>query len=184
MNKILYIVFIAEVNSKSIGELRNAITLAQKNGYEKINLLISSGGGNVVEGLNISAFIRSLSISTDTYNIGQIDSVANVIFSVGEKRYAGQNSSFLFHGVLMNWEKASFTEKQLEEQYLISKRLREDIAKKISEYTGKKEDDINNLMSNGATILNADEALKNGIINAIEDIKIPKEADLISIGNA
>jgi len=184
MNKILYLVFIAEVNSKSIGELRNAITLAQKNGYEKINLLISSGGGNVVEGLNISAFIRSLSISTDTYNIGQIDSVANVIFSVGEKRYAGKNSSFLFHGVLMNWEKASFTEKQLEEQYLISKRLREDIAKKISEYTGKKEEDINNLMSNGATILNAVGALENGIINAIEDIKIPKGAELISIGNA
>jgi ATP-dependent protease ClpP protease subunit len=157
--------------------------LAQKKGYEKINLLISSGGGDVVEGLNISAFIRALSIPIDTYNIGQIDSVANVIFSSGEKRFAGKNSSFLFHGVLMNWEKASFTEKQLEEQYLISKRLREDIAKKISEYTGKEKKFINDLMSNGATILNSEKALKNEIINAVEDIKIPNGADLISIGN-
>ena len=37
------------------------------------------------------------------HNIGSIDSIANVIFLAGQKRYAAPNSSFLFHGIVMNF---------------------------------------------------------------------------------
>ncbi len=37
------------------------------------------------------------------HNIGTIDSIANVIFMGGQKRYAAPNSAFLYHGIVMNF---------------------------------------------------------------------------------
>lgn len=37
------------------------------------------------------------------HNIGTVDSIANVIFMGGQKRYAAPNASFLYHGIVMNF---------------------------------------------------------------------------------
>jgi ATP-dependent protease ClpP protease subunit len=80
-----YIVFLADVQKEQVGKLRVAITEAVNAGASEIYLAISSGGGNIVEGLGIASLIRSLSIDVTTHNIGQTDSVANVIFASGKE---------------------------------------------------------------------------------------------------
>ena len=89
-----------------------------------IYLLMSSGGGSVSEGLNLAAYMKALPVHITTHNIGQTDSIANVVFAAGTTRYATQNSSFLFHGVSMHYERQDFIESQLLEQYRIVARLK------------------------------------------------------------
>jgi ATP-dependent protease ClpP protease subunit len=180
---IQYIVFIADVQIVQAGKLRDALTKAA-NEAKDIYLLISSVGGNVGEGLNLAAFMKTLPVNIITHNIGQTDSIANVIFAAGGTRYATHNSSFLFHGVSMSYEKQSFIESQLEEQYKSVKRLRENIAAAFATYTGLSIADAEVLMVSGATILTAAEALSKSIINEVRNAAIPPGSQIVSIGNA
>lgn len=178
-----FIVFTADVQAVQAAKLRNAITQASNAGND-IYLIISSGGGNVFEGLTIAAFMKTLPVKITTHNIGQTDSIANVIFAAGATRYANPNASFLFHGVSMHYEKQDFIESQLEEQYRVVKRLREDIAAAFAAYTGLSVADAEILMISGATILNAQEALSKTIIHEIRDAAVPTGSQVVAIGNA
>ncbi len=62
MSEDFYIIFTARVNKDTINKLREEIIFAQSNNFGKINILISSGGGDIIEGLNISYIIRAISI--------------------------------------------------------------------------------------------------------------------------
>jgi ATP-dependent protease ClpP protease subunit len=177
-----YIAFFGDVHATQSAKLRAALTDAANAGDE-INLLISSNGGNVTEGLNIATFMRSLPVQITTHNVGQTDSIANVIFAAGARRLANTNASFLFHGVSMHYEKADFIESQLEEQYKIVKRLRENIATVFAAYTGISVIDAEALMISGATILNAQDALTKTIIHEVRDAAIPPNSRIVAIGN-
>jgi ATP-dependent Clp protease, protease subunit len=177
-----YIGFFGDVHAAQVAKLRTALTDAANAGDE-IYLLISSVGGNVNEGLNVAAFMRSLPVQITTHNVGQTDSIANVIFAAGSRRIANTNASFLFHGVSMHYEKADFIESQLEEQYKIVKRLRENIATVFATYTGISVVDAEALMISGATIVHAQEALTKTIVHEVRDAAIPPNSRIIAIGN-
>jgi hypothetical protein len=83
----------------------------------------------------------------------------------------------------MNYVNQSFIESQLEEQYKIVKRLRENIAAVFAAYSGISVADAESLMVSGATILNAQEALVRLIIHEVRDAAIPPGCNVISIGN-
>ena len=83
----------------------------------------------------------------------------------------------------MSYTNASYTEAQLNEQYKIAKRLREDIAKSLSAYVGMNLSDVNTLFADDAAILSADEAKNKGIVHEVVDATIPKGIQIISIGN-
>lgn len=181
---IQYIVFTADVQTPQAGKLRDAITKAVNAGATEIYLFISSPGGNVGEGLGIAALMKTLSVNIITHNIGHTDSIANLIFAAGSPRYATKDSSFLFHGVNLTFEKQSFIESQLEEQYKILRRLRENMAATFATYTGLSITDVEALMISGSTILTAAEALSKSIIHEIRDAKVPPGSQVITIGNA
>jgi ATP-dependent Clp protease protease subunit len=180
---IQYIVFTADVQAIQAAKLRNALTAASNAGHE-VYLIISSGGGNVFEGLSMAAFMKTLPIKITTHNIGQTDSIANVIFAAGTMRYANTHASFMFHGVTMHYEKQDLIEAQLQEQAQQIKRLRESIAVAFATYTGLPVADAQALMVSGATILSAPEALSKTIIHEIRDAAVPPGSQVVSIGNA
>jgi ATP-dependent protease ClpP protease subunit len=179
---IQYIVFIADVQITQAARLRTALADASNAGRD-IYLIISSGGGNVFEGMSIAAFMRTLPVTITTHNIGQTDSIANVIFAAGARRISNVAASFMFHGVAMHFEKQDFIESQLREQYEQIKRLRESIAIAFAGYTGIALPDIEALMISGGTILSAQEALNRAIIHEIRDANIPAGSQVIAIGN-
>ncbi len=180
---VQYIVFTADVQATQAAKLRSALTQAF-NAKNDIYLIISSGGGNVFEGLSLAAFMKTLSADITTHNVGQTDSIANVIFAAGGTRYAKADASFLFHGVSMHFEKVDFLESQLYDQYLQVKRLRESIAIAFGNYTGLSATDANALMESGTTVLSAQEALSKAIIHEVRDVTIPRGPQVITIGNA
>ncbi|MGC2273841.1 MAG: ATP-dependent Clp protease proteolytic subunit [Candidatus Sulfotelmatobacter sp.] len=175
--------FTADVQALQAAKLRNALTAASNAGHS-VYLIISSGGGNVFEGLSIAAFMKTLPIQITTHNIGQTDSIANVIFAAGSARFANTHASFLFHGVSMHYEKQDLIEAQLQEQAQQIKRLRESIAIAFATYTGLPIADAQALMVSGATILSAAEALSKAVIHEIRDAAIPPGSQVVSIGNA
>src|SRR5208337_3273046 len=132
---------------------------------------------------SIAALMKTLPVKITTHNIGQIDSIAGVIFAAGATRYANEIASFLFHGVSMHFENKDFIESQLEEQYRGLKRMREDITAKFAAYSGLSVADTEALMISGATILSAKEALSKSIIHEIRNAEVPKGSQLITIGN-
>ena len=178
-----YIVFTAGVQTAQAGKLRTALTDAANAGMD-IYLLISSGGGSVSEGLNLAAYMKALPVHITTHNIGQTDSIANVIFAAGATRYGTQGCSFLFHGVSMHYERADFIESLLLEQYKIVARLRENIASVFAQYIGISVADAEALMVSGATILNSQEALVKIVIHEIRDAAIPPGSKIVAIGDA
>lgn len=180
---IQYIVFTADVQTIQAAKLRNAITEAS-NAHRDIYLIMSSGGGNVFEGLSLAAFMKTLPVNITTHNIGQTDSIANVIFAAGAKRLANISASFMFHGVSMHYEKVDLIESSIQEQYLQIKRLRESIAIAFAGYTGLSLADSQTLMVSGATILSAQEALAKTIIHEVRDARIPDGVSVVAIGNA
>lgn len=181
---VQYIVFTADVQIPQAAKLRAALTQAA-NAQHDVYLIISSGGGNVAEGLGLAAYMKTLPIQITTHNVGQIDSIAGVIFAAGGVRYSHPQASFLFHGVTMHYEKADFIESQLKEQYNQMTRLRGSIATAFANYTGLDVVDVQNLMVSGATILSAQDALGKTIIHEIRDANIPAgTVNIIAIGNS
>lgn len=136
------------------------------------------------EGLSLGAYMKTLPIQITTHNIGQIDSIAGVIFAAGSRRYANTAASFMFHGVTMHYEKIDLIESQLEEQYKQIVRLRGSIAIAFANYTGLGVTDVQALMVSGAAILSAQEALGKAIIHEVRDAAIPLGSQIIAIGNA
>jgi len=183
MAKTKYIIFTADVQSMQSARLRQTITDCVNQKYEEIYFLISSGGGNVFEGLSLAAYISALPMKTVMHNIGQVDSVATAIFASGKERISGKNASFMFHGITNGLPAANYVESQLKEIYEGSIRSKKDIAKAISTYSGWALKDIEELMVDGGSILDAEEAKKRGFITSIVEPQIPEDADIINISN-
>lgn len=91
--------FTAEVNPTTTENLIAVITSLTNQGAAEVNLMLSSPGGSVMHGITIYNVLRALPIKLVTWNMGNVDSIGNVIFLAGEERYACPNSTFMFHGV-------------------------------------------------------------------------------------
>lgn len=65
----------------------------------RIHLLLNSGGGSVGLALAIASIIDMLPIEVWTYNIGNVDSAAAIVFAAGRKRICLKSGTFSLHPV-------------------------------------------------------------------------------------
>lgn len=103
--KTLYINFFDVINPTTVNKfIKFTVDAINDHTPTEVYFFISSGGGDVDSGFTMYNFLVSLhgKLAITTHNLGQIDSIANVIFLGGQKRYAAPNASFLFHGIVMN----------------------------------------------------------------------------------
>jgi ATP-dependent protease ClpP protease subunit len=95
--------FNGPINAPATTRLRNAICGIANGGNtnnqipSKFWLLISSSGGNVEDGFALYNLLRILTCEVVTVNMGQIASIANVVFLGGSYRIACPESYFHFH---------------------------------------------------------------------------------------
>jgi ATP-dependent protease ClpP protease subunit len=143
---------------------------------QSVYLLFSTGGGQVMEGITIYNALRSFPFTLTTHNIGNVDSIGNVIFLAGERRYASPAATFLFHGVGFDVTGPL----RLEEKFLLErldsikadhKRLSAIIASRTSLLAQEAE----NLFAQQAT-RDAPFAKSKGIIHDIVDASVPAGA--------
>ena len=177
-----FIRFFSPVIPATADMLFRAIDAKIKAKVKKLNILISSPGGSVFHGLSLYNWLKGLPIEIHTYNFGSVDSIGVIIYCAGQKRFSVPHSRFLIHGVKFNINgQVSMDEKQIEEHLKSLKIDQQNIARVISDTTGKAMHKIEEDMHNRTT-LNPQEAKDYGLVHEIKSDLIPLDADLIVIG--
>src|SRR5258708_14707985 len=91
----LYIWFSAPIDQVSADTLMSALVNAYTQGIRDVHLLISTSGGGIMNGMTLFNFLRGLPITLTTHNVGNVDSIGNVIFLSGSRRVACAHSTFM-----------------------------------------------------------------------------------------
>lgn len=98
-----FVSFLHGVQATSVRALIDTVTrILHKERPKSLGLLISTPGGDVNEGVLLFNTLRALPVELTTYNIGNVDSIGNVIFLAGSHRVASPSATFMFHGVAWN----------------------------------------------------------------------------------
>ncbi len=113
----VYVSFSAEINANTCESLIAVTAQQANNGVSHVCLMLSTPGGNVMNGLNVYNVLRAMPFELTTHNVGNVDSIGNAIFLAGDHRYACPHSTFMFHGVALTVQGtgAAFDEKALRE---------------------------------------------------------------------
>lgn len=157
----------------------NMLWCSCKRKTRRLYFLIASPGGHVDAGISLYNFLQSLPVKIIMHNIGSIDSIANVIFMAGEERIASPHSTFLFHGVKMEFNgQVLLSLPQINELRDRVKKNHATIAGIISENSKMSVDEIEKLFMEGET-KDVTFATDKGIITKIELPQIPKDAPLL-----
>lgn len=62
-----------------------------------VHLLIQSTGGGIGDGIALYNYLRNLPIELVTYNVGQVSSIAVLIYLSGKRRLVNKSATFMLH---------------------------------------------------------------------------------------
>jgi ATP-dependent protease ClpP protease subunit len=152
MDKTIYINFFDGINLTTVNKfIKFTVDAIQQHTPTEIVYFISSNGGDVDSGFTLYNFLVSLhgKIKITMHNIGTIDSIANVIFLAGQKRYAAPNASFLFHGIVMNFNAGGIGRTLLKENLSRLDGMETRMADTISKNTKLTTEELKNFFQQG-----------------------------------
>jgi ATP-dependent Clp protease protease subunit len=170
----VYLLFSLAITAQTVTKLLTECASWANQGTKEIYLLFASLGGNVPAGIAAYNALRSKPVKLITHNIGNVDSIANIIFLAGQERLAVPHSTFMFHGV--RYEVAANTSGDLP-FYMNRVELINADHKKMASIIKERAtfdtvDEIMALFTSQAT-KEADYALAHGIVHKIEHHQIP-----------
>jgi ATP-dependent protease ClpP protease subunit len=176
-----YISFSAEIIPFTTESLIALAGNLVNQGAKELYLMLSTPGGNVMNGMNLYNLLSALPVKVITHNVGNVDSIGNAVFLAGKERYACPHSTFMFHGVGFDIKQsARFEEKFLRERLdgILSDQRR--IGTILEERTKLAKDQIEGLFREAQT-KDAAFAVSCGIVNEIRNLEIPKGAPIYSL---
>ena len=176
----VYVSFSAEINVATTETLlASCANLCGK--FKIVHLLLSSPGGTVMHGLNMYNVLRAMPFKLITHNVGNVDSIGNVVFLAGEERYSSPHATFMFHGVGFDIPGLTrFDEKLCRERLDGIRADQTRIAAVMCERTSLGKDEAERLFLEAQT-KDPDYARSKGIIQDIREIKIPDGAPFIQL---
>lgn len=175
--KTVYITFVGGIDkalvNKFITFCNNAV-VEHKPG--ELYFMLASHGGDVDSGFVLYNYLQALQggLKVTMHNIGNIDSIANVIFLSGGQRFASPNASFHFHGVAMNVSGA-MNRNALRETLSRCEGMEHRIMKTINTRSKLSTETLEGLFSQGEG-KDVAFALEHDIIEAIREPAIPAGA--------
>ncbi len=168
-----YVSFSAEINPTTTENLIAVLAQLCNQQACEVHLLLSTPGGSVMHGFTIYNVLRALPIKLVTHNVGNVDSIGNVIFLAGQERYACPNSMFMFHGVGFDvTNPVRLVDQSLREHLDSIGSDHRRIGAVIGHYTSLKEADVVELFKEART-KDAPWAKDVGMIDAICEAKVP-----------
>ena len=177
----VYISFSAEINPSTSESLLAVFANLINQRVPHIYLMLSTPGGQVMNGLNLYNTMRGLPCDLTVHNVGNVDSIGNAIFLAGTKRYACPHSTFMFHGVGLNAPGGMrLEEKSMKEglQNILADQRR--IGQILEERTNLTNEQVNGLFLEANT-KDATFAIGCGIVHEIRDVQIPAGGPVISL---
>ncbi len=177
-----YVSFSAEINPHTTESLLSVMANLVNQKAKTIHLLMSTPGGNVMNGMNLYNILRGLPLDLVTHNVGNVDSIGNAIFLAGKRRYACKHSTFMFHGVGFDLRNQSMRleEKNLRESLASILSDQKRIGSIITERSQITEEDASALFREAQT-KDAAFAVSLGIIHEIRDVQVPLGGPIISL---
>ena len=134
-----------------------------------------------MNGLNAYNVMRAMPFKLTTYNVGNVNSIGNVLFLAGEERYACAVSSFMFHGVGIEVTAGTkFEEKMLRERLDSIMNDQQRIGEIIRSRTSIDAREVKRLFLQAAT-KDTTYALQKGIIHAVREFKVPTGSQLFQL---
>jgi ATP-dependent protease ClpP protease subunit len=177
---VVYVTFSAEIVPSTTESLIAVMANCANRNVKSVQLLISTPGGSVMNGLNLYNVLKGMPFELITHNVGNVDSIGNAVFLAGSKRYATYNATFMFHGVGFDIEKQRFEEKNLRERLdsLLSDQRR--IGDIICKHTRITKGEAEQLFREAQT-KDINFAIDKGIIDEVRDVQIPLGSPIISL---
>ena len=169
--KTIYINFFDVIDPIKVNKFIQFCTDAIKQyNPTEVYFFIASNGGDVDSGFVLYNYLVSLQgkLTVVMHNTGTIDSIANVIFMGGQKRYAAPNASFLFHGVSMTFNGPQ-SKTAIKESFSRLDGMENRIAETVSKNSKLTEAELKILFQQGES-KDVNFALDKGII---DEVKIP-----------
>lgn len=96
---LVYISFSANIQQNSSEKLIFAAAECANAGVKQVNILFSTSGGKVTNGINVYNILRAMPYKLVMHNVANVDSIGNVVFLAAEERYAVPAAIFMFHSV-------------------------------------------------------------------------------------
>lgn len=180
---VVYVSFSAEINASTTEALIASMAQCANQKVPEVYLLLSTGGGIVMNGMNLYNVLRAMPFKLTTHNVGNIDSIGNPIFLAGETRYASPHATFMFHGV--GFDIPPGAGMRIEEKFL-RERLdsiaadHKRIGAILTEHSALTTRQVAALFRE-ATTKDAEWATGVGIVHEIREFKIPAGAPIVSL---
>ena len=170
-----YLGFNAAIDRKAAEQLVFTLNDVRKQGFETVNLCISSVGGMLDHTYYAFNLIEALDINIITWNTGNIQSAANMLFLVGDERYATRGATFFFHQTGYDPPTARITEPYLQERLKAVQYDDNRSAGIIAAKTNRLIEDVRR-WQNTELVMNTDEAIVHGLVHDVRELRIPKDA--------
>lgn len=177
MDKTIYINFFDGINPTTVNKfIKFTVDAIQQHNPTEIYYFISSNGGDVDSGFVLYNFLISLhgKIKITMHNTGTIDSIANVIFAGGQNKFAAPNTSFLYHGVSMNFNTPQ-NRTALKESLSRLEGMENRIAQTVSKHSKLTADELTELFKQGEG-KDVNFALDKEIIQEIKVPSVPHDS--------
>ena len=176
--KTIYINFFDGIDQTKVNKfIQFTVDAINQHNPTEIYYLISSNGGDVDSGFTLYNFLVSLQgkMTITMHNTGTIDSMANVIFLAGQKRYAAPNASFLYHGIVMNFNAGGYGRTILKEHLSRLDGMETRMAETISKNTKLTTEELKEFFQQGEG-KDVEFALSKEVIHEIKTPSIPQGA--------
>ena len=173
------ILFSSDVTPAAANNFASVLTTLAQAGATKLVLGVNSGGGNVVAGIFLHNLLVSMPFEIVTHNVGNVDSIANVIFMAGSTRLSCAPSTFMFHGVGFDPGSERLEEKNLREKLDTISADHARISHIISSRSKLSDADCRRLLAEQST-RGAQWALDSGLITGIADFAYPSNGQFYS----
>ena len=178
---VVYLSFSGEIGAGTSQALISTLSECCNQGVRHAYVMFSTPGGSVMHGMNLYNVMRALPIELTIHNVGNVDSIGNVVFLAGVKRYACAHSTFMFHGVGFDMEGRQRLEEKLLREHLETVHAEHKrIGAVIQERSKLDNSAVQELFLQQQT-KDAIFAAKYGIVDQIRDVKIPPGTPIIPL---
>jgi ATP-dependent Clp protease, protease subunit len=173
--------FLGPIDSGSMAALLRSVNDQIRQNHTNITILIASPGGDTTAAFFAYNVLKTLPATITTFNVGNVDSAAMLLYCAGTKRYSMPATRFLIHGNSYNPPpNTALDGASLDAQLQQVKSLNQMVIHVISETAQKKETEIEAAV-HGQQILTPEQAKQWGIVQEIKENFMVPGATMVSV---
>jgi len=165
----------AAIDRKAAEQMVAIAAEACKQGYQGINICLSSQGLMLHHAHYLDHMLSALPVQLITWNLGSLQGGALLTYLAGSERYAVKGSSFLFNQASFDPYSGRLAEPFLRDRLKFTQYEDQRTAELIAGRVGRSAEEVGKWQEN-ELMLDADAAVGHGIVHEVRAFTIPADA--------